>query len=401
MKDKFKKTSNRLSFLVVITIIMTTSLYLVIYYIGHETLDYYFETSEYIQKNEKPYVYKLQQYIKNNSISITECDQLKEWIEKQNITYLTVSKDGVLLYGITYVNGYLLAGNASESMHNNWIYFMPIEFTDTNAEVFIYADYTEKYYMLISIISAIFSSVVSLLFIFYGIQKEIFYLQSGLLKAKKDEDEMRESKNKLVQSMAHDLRTPLTGLMTFAEILKLKAKAGTYDVKYIDKILDKAIEIKNLTDKIFDYSVVNNVTYNINLELEQFQPIFEDYLSDLSTIITTKGFIVNANEIVWPTCFLLINTDLLGRIFSNLESNINKYAEVGSEIIMRVQMQKNYVHIIILNKIDFRKRGLDSMGIGLKNVDIMMRAMNGKLYYKQIENRYITELIFPTKNENL
>ena len=41
------------------------------------------------------------------------------------------------------------------------------------------------------------------------------------------------------------------------------------------------------------------------------------------------------------------------------------------------------------------------MGIGLKNVDIMMRAMNGKLYYKQIENRYITELIFPTKNENL
>ena len=68
---------------------------------------------------------------------------------------------------------------------------------------------------------------------------------------------------------------------------------------------------------------------------------------------------------------------------------------------MRVQMQKNYVHIIILNKIDFRKRGLDSMGIGLKNVDIMMRAMNGKLYYKQIENRYITELIFPTKHENL
>lgn len=396
MKDKLNKTARNLTIIIVVAITMTVLLFLLVYYVGNEMLDYYFETSEYIQTNETPYVQKLQQYINDNQISINECDRLEEWIKKQGITYFAVSKNGILLYGITYINGYSLAGNASEVLHNNWIYLQSVKFIDDDAEVFIYADYVKKYYKFLSAISAIIATITSILFVYFAFQREIARLHLDLLKARQVEDELRKSRNNLIQCMTHDLRTPLTGLMAYIEIVKLEVAAGTCNMIHVDKIWDKAIEIKNLTDRIFDYAGMNNViTKETALEPESFRNIFEDYLSDFCTVMKTKGFEINSDEVIWPAGNVAVNFELLGRIFNNLESNIDKYAKTKSEIILKVQSENNFIHIIIQNRVGIQQRTSGSIGIGLKNIDMMMKTMNGKFCHKHLGQTYTIWLSFP------
>ena len=76
---------------------------------------------------------------------------------------------------------------------------------------------------------------------------------------------MRAAQEKLVLGMSHDLRTPLTGLMTYLEILKKQQKNRIVTDEYIQKSLDKVIQIRNLSDQMFEYFFVNS-QHKVELE---------------------------------------------------------------------------------------------------------------------------------------
>lgn len=50
--------------------------------------------------------------------------------------------------------------------------------------------------------------------------------------------------------MAHDIRTPLAGLQSYAEIIKMENKKGAIPTEHIDVIFNKICEIKGLTDQL-------------------------------------------------------------------------------------------------------------------------------------------------------
>ena len=72
------------------------------------------------------------------------------------------------------------------------------------------------------------------------------------------ETELINRKNMLIRSMAHDIRTPLAGLQSYAEIIKMENKKGAIPTEHIDVIFNKICEIKGLTDQLFDYSLACN-----------------------------------------------------------------------------------------------------------------------------------------------
>ncbi|KIR03260.1 hypothetical protein P261_02075 [Lachnospiraceae bacterium TWA4] len=83
--------------------------------------------------------------------------------------------------------------------------------------MFIHTDYGKVYYKILNGIVAFIAIVVGVLIVFLGTKREILRLQ-------KDLEEERALKDQLIKSMAHDLRTPLTGLMAFAEVVKKKVR---------------------------------------------------------------------------------------------------------------------------------------------------------------------------------
>lgn len=56
-----------------------------------------------------------------------------------------------------------------------------------------------------------------------------------------------------MRNMAHDLRTPLTGLMTHIDIMKLENEADEENQKYLDIVTDKVMDIKTQMDNLLDF----------------------------------------------------------------------------------------------------------------------------------------------------
>ena len=152
-------------------------------------------------------------------------------------------------------------------------------------------------------------------------------MRQTLIQKEQSEQELRAAQEKLVLGMSHDLRTPLTGLMTYLEILKKQQKNRIVTDEYIQKSLDKVIQIRNLSDQMFEYFFVNS---QHKVELEEPEDIFSafgDYLSELCVLLEDEGFTVDTEMLEWNPAAVRINTDLFGRIMNNIISNIEKVCQ--------------------------------------------------------------------------
>ena len=87
MKYSFSKIAKRLTFVVALVFVIAFLLFALIYNIGKECLDFYFESSSYIQNKEEPYIESLQEYVTNKHIKLDECDKLEDWIKEHKVTY--------------------------------------------------------------------------------------------------------------------------------------------------------------------------------------------------------------------------------------------------------------------------------------------------------------------------
>ena len=177
-----------------LALISSTFLFMVLYYVGEEWLDYYFNSSSYMVNMQKPYLESLQQYIKKNGITTKEYKKLNPWIQKNNIYYFLISKERKLIYGVLYNGTFQLDGNAQSNLHRTWQFMDKISFADTDADVFIYVKNVNVYYRYMCIIMVVIAIVTSLLIAFVGNQKIIIQLSRNMDEAEKEKKKEQEER---------------------------------------------------------------------------------------------------------------------------------------------------------------------------------------------------------------
>ena len=279
--------------------ILVGSVAFIILYFGgsHVLMNYYYE-SDYIYKAETPYVKHLQKYVTENHVAATDFEKLKKWSNKQKISYFLVSRERKILFDNFYVEDNLLKPAENDMLNYTWYFLQNVKFEDGDADVYIYADYEVKIKLFfIFTITAISFGICFVVFIF-GIRKEVKYIQKlsesirqieggywgadievrgkdelgnlaygldqmrkTLIKKEENEKKMNKNQNKLVLAMAHDLRTPLTSLITFLEIA-IKKSANNENQEYIQKSYQKANQIRELTDQLFDFFLIQKQEKN-------------------------------------------------------------------------------------------------------------------------------------------
>lgn len=220
-------------------------------------------------------------------------------------------------------------------------------------------------------------------------------MRQTLIQREQSEQELRAAQEKLVLGMSHDLRTPLTGLMTYLEILKKQQKNRIVTDEYIQKSLDKVIQIRNLSDQMFECFFVNS---QHKVELEEPEDIFSafgDYLSELCVLLEDEGFTVDTEMLEWNPAAVRINTDLFGRIMNNIISNIEKYASRNNPIQVQILYEEKYVGILIRNTVAQTEQTAHKTGIGLQNISVMMEHMQGYLEASEKDRKYCMILHFP------
>ena len=207
------------------------------------------------------------------------------------------------------------------------------------------------------------------------------------------EQESRQANQELITALSHDLRTPLTILNGYLEVIKLKKNPGHED-EYLDRCLIKTKDIKELTDRMFEYALVSE-----EQECAEFTWISTDFirqcLRENADFIRLAGF---TPDLHLDESSIVLKSDktMLKRILDNLFSNIFKYGDKKETVLISFTLQKETFTVTIKNAIKAEHSRKDNNNIGLKSVRKMIRLLNGELSVSQTSGSFTVKLILKT-----
>lgn len=190
------------------------------------------------------------------------------------------------------------------------------------------------------------------------------------------EQESRKANQDLITALSHDLRTPLTILTGYLEVLKL-GRTPEKQADYLDRCLKKASDIKELTDQMFSYALVSEEQETPDMSWLSTDYIFQ-CIQENCDFISLAGFTTNV-KIPEVTGILLSDKTMINRIFTNLFSNILKYGDKGTPVIVRSSVRKQRFTVTVFNAIKQEHSDVGSSNIGLRNVQRMMQMMDGEM----------------------
>ncbi len=224
------------------------------------------------------------------------------------------------------------------------------------------------------------------------LSRELDHLRLTLSSNIRKEQESRLANQDLITAMSHDLRTPLTILSGYLEILKLGRNPAKSD-EYLERCLKKTGEIREMTDRMFEYALVYEETENVNLQTLP-GAFLQQCLMENVDYIRLTGFIVEfSRPDVLPESFSGDET-MLRRIFNNLFSNILKYGDKKMPVYITGIMKNQLFVITISNAVRQEYVKTESNHIGLKSVEKMILLMKGSFEIREGENRFEAVLSF-------
>ena len=428
---------NSLYFQLMILLVISGAVALAVFYglntAGENVVYYYYNHSNYSAKREKNYVAELQSYVSSNELKSSDTEELSQWVtEKAVIISLWLYKDNALIFDSDYPDNATYSSEPAYLDENNGSRFYTIEFADGEVEAGISGVFDYQLYNYASFGEMLLAFSIFILMVLIGIRKKMEYirklskeiqiLEGGNLEYKitvtgKDElaalagglDCMRESfrrqtiqeaeivreNQKIVTQMSHDIRTPLTSIMLYTELLK----KGTYKNEeqfreYIEKIERKTRRMKQLADNLFEYSLVSS-DQEIELEeAENEKMLFYDLFSETTSYLEQQGyqvdFLVNWNEVR-----LKINTDYISRILDNVTSNIQKYADKSCPVTIGSVKNGNMEGFYFENRAAMQSEENESTEVGIQSIKNMMAKMGGKCIAGKENETFRLILYFP------
>lgn len=193
-------------------------------------------------------------------------------------------------------------------------------------------------------------------------------MRLSFIKRLEKEEQMNKNASRLLTDMSHDLRTPLTALIGYLEILD-GGKAGSEEqrAKYVLSAKNRAYQIKNMTDELFEYFLV----YSYDAEKIEKQTcdaltLISQLWDEASFGLESEGFRV---ETVMGDISAQVeaNPNLLRRVFDNVVSNIIKYADRSEPVRCVSALENNVLTVSVSNLSLEAPKSTDSSHIGLSS----------------------------------
>ena len=184
--------------------------------------------------------------------------------------------------------------------------------------------------------------------IFNALGEEFKIVRTGFEKAVCEEMKSQNMKTELISNVSHDLKTPLTGIKNYAELLGQNNVSEQDKQGYLENLQHYIDRLNNLIEDLFEVSKVNSgnielnpVELNVVALIQQAQAETEDLLKQKNLTVILDA---PENGIVQA-----LDGDKTYRIFENLFTNIAKYALPGTRVYVSATAQPEYTEIVFKN----------------------------------------------------
>lgn len=205
-------------------------------------------------------------------------------------------------------------------------------------------------------------------------------------------------KTELISNVSHDIRTPLTSVITYVDLLKKEPQASEKASGYLEIIDQKSARLKTLIDDLFEASKLNSNNVPVKLEKVDLADLLKQGLGEIDDRIHQSGLDFKLN-IPPEKIFVQADGKMLWRVIENLLSNVFKYSLPQSRVYIDLQQQEQQVELNIKNISAYElniepdelmerfKRGDESRhsegsGLGLNIAKALMTNQNGDLKLK-------------------
>jgi signal transduction histidine kinase len=219
-------------------------------------------------------------------------------------------------------------------------------------------------------------------------------IADGLNKSIDNELKSQRLKTELISNVSHDIRTPLTSIITYIDLLKKEGLNSENALEYLDVLEQKSSRLKTLTDDLFEASKASSGDIPVNIEQIDVTSLINQTMGELNDKILISGLDFRIN---YPSDNIYVKADgkLLWRVIENIMSNILKYALENSRVYIDVLVSDNTISIIFKNISSYElnidsyelmerfKRGDESRnsegsGLGLSIAKSLVELQNGK-----------------------
>ncbi len=223
------------------------------------------------------------------------------------------------------------------------------------------------------------------------IAEELDNLRTALQDTIVREKESRRANQDLITAMSHDLRTPLTILNGYLEVLRLDRNPEMHE-EYLNRCLQKISDIREMTDRMFEYALVFEEGEEPKVKEIPIE-FFRDCINEHGDFIRLTGF---QTEIQYTNVERSIIGDkgMIKRIFSNLFSNILKYGDKAVPVQIQGCFTKTTYMLTMLNGIKQQNTGVESNHIGLLSVEKMMQQLGGGSSFSEEDGIFHVRLEF-------
>lgn len=409
--------------------------YLIVHW-GRNYVDGIFDDQDKNRNLQMRYIKDLQNYITKMDITTDTISQLKNWTDENSYVYLAVYQNNKVVFNSDYTYDENLETEVAVGDVQESEYLYQLKLTDkrvVSADIFCY-DYWKYYYYIwgAGIIIGVFLFIIVITML---LQKKVRYINSivqelqileggnleypitvkgndevanlalgidqmrlSIMDNMKKEQRMMQVNKDLVTSMSHDLRTPLTILNGYLEILNMDhIKDEEQRKHYLELSLARIREIKELSDDLFEYFLIYGENEKrIDVEAVPACMLAEDLIENQFLGLEEAGYqFTGVNRTNEQSGNCMVNIKYMQRVLNNIISNLEKYADKDIPIEVSASVEENFMVIRVRNGIRKNLDEHESTKIGLITCDRIMKLHHGEFKKYEAENEFTVQLVIP------
>lgn len=434
-KGRFFSLRSKLILSVLLAVVLGVSLFAGSHSLGTYLINRLYLAPEAVQGRVLEHLVSLRSYVEERRISSTNAPEIAQFCREHRGCQLTIyGRDAVLTASesgaaLTSYGG--LTSNVYYSAEPEQRY--PVNFSDSSFDVSI-TDHSEKWLNLMLTIGSLIlgCSGFLLVLLLYNrmttnqirslsrrvrqvsqgdltlgisakshdeiglLAEDVNAMRLSIIDKLQREERAWKANSQLITAVSHDVRTPLTTLMGYLDILAESPELQPEDRQsYLEICRRKAMSLRELTDELFAYFLVlGTPEADAHLESMDGDLLLAQMLGEFSQELQQQGFIVEADL---PPLGLTLSVDLqhMQRIFSNLLSNLCKYAGKSQSVKIQVRAVGNLLCISVKNSVKADAGKVESTRIGLQTCEKLASAMGGEFRKKQEKGTFTAELFLP------
>ncbi|MGB8451972.1 MAG: HAMP domain-containing sensor histidine kinase [Anaerocolumna sp.] len=218
-----------------------------------------------------------------------------------------------------------------------------------------------------------------------------------------------ESNKKMLANISHDLKTPLTVILGYTELLQNASDINKEIKEKLNKIEKKAQDVLELINMFFDLMRLESGDFPLNIEIIDINELCREEIINYYDVLQSEGFKVDL-EIPDQQILIQADTTALKRVLANLIQNVIRYGAEGKYLKLKLWEQGNGCYIEVADKgkgiiedkqdkiferlftlEDSRNKKYQGSGLGLTITKRLIESMNGTI---SLKSRPYIETVF-------